>query len=136
VSERAALIDIDALFDEQLRRISRRLDRVGARIDEAASSARRASLVEAYAEADTLARLAQIAGNSGRVVLPGLDAYDSRTNATSVDRGRTTCPVDRAAGIRRKYAVNYTTAPAEREPRGWKALEKHPRNKRQRRAEQ
>jgi hypothetical protein len=78
---RAALIDIDSLFDEQLRRIGRKLDRVGARLDAAAANERKLSLIEAYSEAETLNRLAQIAENQGRVVLPGLDQYDNRAPA-------------------------------------------------------
>jgi hypothetical protein len=107
---RAALIDLDALFDEQLQRISRKLERVGSRLDEAAAESRRLSLIEAYTEAETLSRLAQIAENSGRVVLPGLDQYDDKTHAPNI-AGGITAAVDTAAKIRRSHAVMWAANP-------------------------
>jgi hypothetical protein len=93
--------ELDEFFAQQCRRIGTVLGRVDSRIKQR----RKADLTEAYADAEALTRLAQIATNAGRTVLPGLEQYDSVEHSPVGGSLGHPWPVDREAAVRRKYAV-------------------------------
>jgi hypothetical protein len=97
---------LDCFFAQQQRRIASTLGRLDVRLERR----RKAGLSVAYEEAESLHRLAQIATNAGRVVLPGIEQYDDISHTPSAHQG-TPWPVDKEAAIRRKYAVVWAANP-------------------------